>query len=156
MCRNRRQLSYTLALQSVVRSAPTGGWPQLRLVNLVPPFLEHLGRSSALQSLVRPLVIVEAQVDSDAGATALYWLTQESSADVLKPAAASRADVTLSYEARQIRLNVVDDGQGFDISLVARSHGLENMNRRTGELDGSVTIDSVLGEGTGVTVTLPA
>jgi signal transduction histidine kinase len=30
------------------------------------------------------------------------------------------------------------------------------MNRRTGELDGSVTIDSVLGEGTGVTVTLPA
>jgi len=30
-------------------------------VNLVPPFLEHLGRSSALQSLVKPLVIVEAQ-----------------------------------------------------------------------------------------------
>ena len=61
MCRNRRQLSYTLALQSVVRSAPTGGWPQLRLVNLLPPFLEHLCRSSAFQSLVRPLVIVEAQ-----------------------------------------------------------------------------------------------
>lgn len=93
---------------------------------------------------------------SVAGATALYWLTQESLANVLKYAAASRADVTLSYEARQIRLNVVDDGQGFDISSVARDHGLENVNRRTEELDGSVTIESVPGEGTSVTVTLPA
>ena len=90
------------------------------------------------------------------GATALYRLTQESLANVLKYAAASRADVTLSYEARQIRLNVVDDGQGFDISSVARGHGLENVNRRTEELDGSVTIESVPGEGTSVTVTLPA
>ena len=93
---------------------------------------------------------------SVAAATALYRLTQESLANVLKYAAASRADVTLSYEARQIRLNVVDDGQGFDISSVARGHGLENVNRRTEELDGSVTIESVPGEGTSVTVTLPA
>ena len=93
---------------------------------------------------------------SVAGATALYRLTQESLANVLKYATASRADVTLSYEARQIRLNVVDDGQGFDISSVARGHGLENVNRRTEELDGSVTIESVPGEGTSVTVTLPA
>ena len=93
---------------------------------------------------------------SVAGATALYWLTQESLANVRRPTAASRADVTLSYEARQIRLNVVDDGQGFDISSVARDHGLENVNRRTEELDGSVTIESVPGEGTSVTVTLPA
>ena len=48
------------------------------------------------------------------------------------------------------------DGQGFDISSVARGHGLENVNRRTEELDGSVTIESVPGEGTSVTVTLPA
>ena len=88
MCRNRRQLSYTLALQSIVRSAPTWGWSQLRMVNLVAPFLEHLCRSSALQSLVRPRVNLEAQVDSNAGATALYWLIQESLANVLKPVAA--------------------------------------------------------------------
>ena len=93
---------------------------------------------------------------SVAGATALYWLTQESLANALKHSAASRADVALSYEARQIRLNVVDDGQGFDISSVTRGHGLENVNRRTEELDGSVTIESVPGEGTSVTVTLPA
>ncbi|HBJ31716.1 MAG TPA: hypothetical protein DDY93_10180 [Dehalococcoidia bacterium] len=93
---------------------------------------------------------------SVAGATALYWLTQESLANVRRLAAASRADVTLNYEAMQIRLNVVDDGQGFDIFSVARGHGLENVNRRTEELDGSVTIESVPGEGTSVTVTLPA
>ena len=61
-----------------------------------------------------------------------------------------------SYEARQILLNVVDDGQGFDIYLVARGHGLGNMNRRTEELDGSVTIESVPAERTSVTITLPA
>ena len=156
MCRNRRQLSYILELQSIVRSAPTGGWSQLRLVNLVAPFLEHLCRSSALRSPAQVLVHLEAQVDPNAGATALYWLTQKSLANVLKRAAAKRADVTLSNEARQILLNVVDDGQGFDIYLVARGHGLGNMNRRTEELDGSVTIESVPAERTSVTITLPA
>ena len=76
MCKNRRQLSHTLALQFIVRPAPTGGWrPQLRLVNLVPPFLEHLGRSSALQSLVRPLVIVEVQVGAPIPALASTTLS---------------------------------------------------------------------------------
>jgi signal transduction histidine kinase len=92
---------------------------------------------------------------SIAGATALYRLTQESLANVLKHAAASRVDVMLNYEPGQIRLTVTDDGQGFEPDLVARGYGLENMSKRTEELDGSVTIESVPGDETTVTVTLP-
>ena len=74
---------------------------------------------------------------------------------MLKHAAASRVAVTLSYEPGQIRLEVVDDGRGFDPKSVVRGNGLENMNKRTEELDGSVTIESVPGDGTSITVTLP-
>ena len=74
---------------------------------------------------------------------------------VLKHAAASRVDGTLMYEPGQIRLKVVDDGHGFDPKAVVRGYGLENMNKRTEELDGSVTIESTPGTGTSITVTLP-
>ena len=42
-----------------------GGDIQLRLVGLTRSFLEHLSRSSILQSLVRPLSIVETQIGSN-------------------------------------------------------------------------------------------
>ena len=38
------------------------GEAHLRPVGLVPSFLEHLGRSSIVEGLVRSLVVVEAQV----------------------------------------------------------------------------------------------
>ena len=41
------------------------GEAHLRPVGLVPSFLEHLGRSSIVEGLVRSLVVVEAQVGPD-------------------------------------------------------------------------------------------
>ncbi|MCH8311004.1 MAG: sensor histidine kinase, partial [Chloroflexi bacterium] len=119
------------------------------LTNQVNEFSRVSGMEATLETVgdERPLSV--------AGATALYRVTQESLANVLKHAAASRVDVTLSYEPGQIRLEVVDDGQGFDPKSVVRGYGLENMNNRAEELDGSVTIESVPGDGTRVTVTLP-
>ena len=119
------------------------------LTNQVNEFSRVSGMEATLETLgdVRPLSVADA--------TALYRVTQESLANVLKHAAASRVDVTLSYEPGQIRLEVVDDGQGFDPKSVVRGYGLENMNNRAEELDGSVTIESVPGDGTRVTVTLP-
>jgi signal transduction histidine kinase len=119
------------------------------LTNQVSEFSRVSGLEATLETVgdERPLSV--------AGATALYRLTQESLANVLKHAAASRVEVTLTYEEGEIHLRVVDDGQGFDQNSVVRGYGLENMSRRTEELDGSVSIESVPGDGTSVTVTLP-
>jgi signal transduction histidine kinase len=119
------------------------------LTNQVNEFSKVSGIEATLETLG------DERTLSVAGATALYRLTQESLANVLKHAAASRVDVMLNYEPGQIRLTVTDDGQGFEPDLVARGYGLENMSKRTEELDGSVTIESVPGDGTTVTVTLP-
>lgn len=106
---------------------------------------------------------LEANVDTEgeerplsvAGATALYRVTQESLANVLKHASASRVSLTLSYQQECIRLEVEDDGRGFDPEKVSRGYGLENMDRRTRELNGSVTIDSTPGRGTTIAMSLP-
>jgi signal transduction histidine kinase len=115
--------------------------------------VNEFSRVSGIQAAVETLG--DERTLSVAGATALYRLTQESLANVLKHAVASRVDVMLNYEPGQIRLTVTDDGQGFEPDSVARGYGLENMNKRTEELDGSVIIESVPGDGTTITVTLP-
>jgi signal transduction histidine kinase len=53
-------------------------------------------------------------------------------------------------------LEVDDDGVGFDPGTVGRGDGLSNVERRTADLGGEVTIDSTPGEGTTVRIQLPS
>ena len=89
---------------------------------------------------------------------ALLRAAQESLANARRHAGATRISVTLTYFTDQASLDVIDDGRGFDASVVARSGGmgLLGMRERAERLGGSVVIESAPGEGTAVAVTLPA
>ena len=54
-----------------------------------------------------------------------------------------------------IQLIVKDDGQGFDARGEHSGMGLQSMKERAESLDGTFTVDSELGEGTRISVTLP-
>ena len=89
---------------------------------------------------------------------ALLRAAQESLANARRHARATRISVTLTYFTDQASLDVIDDGRGFDASVVAGSGGmgLLGMRERAERLGGSVVIESAPGEGTAVAVTLPA
>jgi two-component system NarL family sensor kinase len=89
-------------------------------------------------------------------AAGLYRILQEALANVLKHARASEVRVALTYEAGQVRLSVQDDGAGFQMDDVRPGLGLENMRERARELHGSFELSGGPGEGTGISVTLPA
>jgi signal transduction histidine kinase len=81
---------------------------------------------------------------------------QEALANVRKHAAAAQVAVRLCYAGDQVRLEVTDDGVGFDPAVVNGGYGLRGMRVRVAEVGGSVTVESALGKGTSVLAEVPA
>lgn len=96
---------------------------------------------------------------SSAVASALVRSARGALANVTEHAAAHRAVVTLTYQPDEVRLDVRDDGRGFDPSHVrhggARGRGLSGIRHRAEELGGRATVESAPGEGTTVSIALP-
>lgn len=91
----------------------------------------------------------------------LLRIAQGAVANVVNHAAAERCRISLSYGEDEVRLDVVDNGRGFDPGEAAErpaglGHvGLDAMRQRARELGGELTVESTPGEGTAVSVALP-
>jgi signal transduction histidine kinase len=80
---------------------------------------------------------------------------QEALANVRRHSAAETVSLQLDYRDGAIRLRVSDDGAGFDPAR-QRGTGLAGMDHRVAQAGGSLEVDSSPGDGTTLTVELPA
>jgi signal transduction histidine kinase len=89
----------------------------------------------------------------------LFRITQEALTNVIKHSAADKARVILVYSPEGVRLEVVDDGIGFNPESMRSSQrpswGLIGMQERVNLLGGSFEITSVPRSGTRVNVYIP-
>jgi signal transduction histidine kinase len=82
--------------------------------------------------------------------------TQEALHNIGRHSGARTAAVTLSYMEDVLVLDVQDDGKGFVPSAaVGTGYGLTGIRERTESMQGSFSVESVPGEGTTVSLTLP-
>jgi len=90
-------------------------------------------------------------------ATALYRIWQEAMTNVHRHAGASRVAVRLDVVSDRLKLEVEDDGRGFDLATVANPHalGLLGMVERAEALEGEVDFRRGEGRGTVVTASIP-
>jgi signal transduction histidine kinase len=86
---------------------------------------------------------------------AAYFVASEALANVLKHSGAGRATVGVGYSSGSLELDVSDDGAGFDVAD-SEGSGLANMSDRVEALGGRFTLRSRPGEGTRISVQLPA
>ena len=86
----------------------------------------------------------------------LLRVCQEALANVRKHAHAHRTWVRLCYGPADVRLEVRDDGSGFDPAQTNGGYGLRGMRARVGEVGGCFTVHSAPGEGTTVNVAVPS
>ena len=86
----------------------------------------------------------------------LYRIAQEALNNALKHARPSAVTVTVRAEDKNVVLEVIDDGQGFDSEAVSDKGGLGlvSMRERAEKLGGTLTITSTPGEGTKVRVSI--
>lgn len=127
-----------------------------------PPVLAQRGLADALAlaaedatvpTTVRggPLPRYSAEIE-----TAAYFCCLEALHNASKHASgATRVRITLAHLDQILRLDVHDDGAGFDPAAVSARGGLTNMRERAAGVGGTVTIESGPGRGTRVIVTIP-
>lgn len=81
---------------------------------------------------------------------------KEAMANVLRHSGAREASLALRWEPPLLRLDVLDDGGGFDPATVAKTgHGLENQRQRMLQIAGDMRIARRAGGGMHVTFTVP-
>lgn len=141
--------------------------------DLSPPILYELGLGPALERLGETCCEKEgiAFIFHDDGrngrlsevlASALYRIARELLLNVVKHAKAERASLSLSVDAREIRLAVEDNGMGIEREQCARAlgglggtYGLFSIRERVQHLGGRIELVSNPGEGTRATVVVP-
>ncbi len=85
----------------------------------------------------------------------LYRIIQESLQNINKYAKADLIKVELKKLENEILLVIIDDGVGFNSNLKKKGIGLQNMQARAIECKGTFNIQSKIGEGATVSVTVP-
>lgn len=135
---------------------------------LRPPILDDLGLAGGLASLARSTPQLDLAVDladhrlPEHVEIALYRIAQECLQNVVKHARADAASLRFGVAAGTARLEVADDGAGFDAGATASGqrdapggYGLRSMHERAELVGGRLRIRSRPGAGTTVTVTVP-
>jgi len=117
---------------------------------------------AALAELVRSDPSVGLRIDGDehgyssASLLALYRVAQEALTNARRHAAASRVTMTLELGRVAGRLEVNDDGRGFEPDGVSGGYGLRGMVERLALVGGGAEVSSRPGAGTTVVATVPS
>jgi PAS domain S-box-containing protein len=87
----------------------------------------------------------------------LFYIFREALSNIEKHAIASKMTISLLWEESYLILGVVDNGQGVDLTATQDDdhYGVRFMRERAELLKGSISIDSVVGEGTNIIVKMP-
>ncbi|QHE53605.1 sensor histidine kinase [Pontibacillus sp. HMF3514] len=87
---------------------------------------------------------------------ALFRLVQEAVQNALKHAEAKTIQVKFELKRNNVNIVVKDDGKGFDTNQKKeKSFGIVGMKERIEMLDGEISIDSSIGEGTVIMIQVP-
>jgi PAS domain S-box-containing protein len=138
-------------------------------VHLRPATLDQLGLVAALREYIEDInaeqvLSVEFEIVGFDGKrlpstieTALYRIVQEALTNIVRHAHATHAEIILEQTAERVRVTVDDNGIGFDFKQALQEGrlGLLGVQERVEMLNGKLTIESGLGEGTTLVVEVP-
>jgi signal transduction histidine kinase len=85
----------------------------------------------------------------------LLHIGQEALTNALKYAHPRNFETRLTFNTKQLRLELRDDGDGFEVNDRHDGFGLAGMRERVEQMGGNVKVTSARGKGTKVVVTLP-
>lgn len=134
---------------------------------LRPPVLDDLGLAGGLASLARSMPQIDLELELSGVRLpehielALYRIAQEALQNIVKHADATMARLRFAVDDDTARLEIVDDGVGFDTfenpvgSDETGGYGVLSMAERAELVGGRLNVRSRPGAGTAVTATIP-
>ena len=121
-----------------------------------PPLLADVGLGGALRAAASRAASDVVLHLGDVGRyppdveSAVYFATLEALQNAAKHAPDAVVHLTVSGDERSVRVEIADEGPGFDIATVVRGSGLANIADRIGAVGGRATWESASGRGTRV------
>jgi PAS domain S-box-containing protein len=133
--------------------------------NLRPPALDAFGLEHTLEELCRKFS-EHTQIGLDYNASDLptlstdfnivcYRFVQEALTNIAKHANASHVYVTIQSQDNMLLIEVRDNGQGFDVERAKLGIGFLGMTERLELLEGTLDVESTIGEGTRLIARIP-
>ncbi len=141
------------------------------MAELSPPTLHQFGLSAALESLIEEIeeqhsIFIEYEspelqpMDGEIQSF-IYRSVREILMNTIKHAEATTVKILLNDDEQMIRVDVRDDGIGFDTSKIVAhpnsrgGYGLYSIRERLTHFGGNLSIQSATGEGTHSTIIVP-
>lgn len=132
---------------------------------LRPPSLGDTSLQSALQDLLSRMtsgttLFAEVHLVGEEPALPAEWkegllrVAQESLTNTIRHAGARSFRATMSFARGETRLDLWDDGSGFDPGLEHEGFGLMGMRERIDEMGGTFSVHSAPGRGTEIRIVL--
>lgn len=84
-----------------------------------------------------------------------YLIFKEAINNLAKYSEATKANVELSFSGNLLKLQVTDNGKGFDSDSASTGNGLKNMKQRTENIRGKLSLVSQPDKGTSITLAVP-
>ncbi len=138
---------------------------------LRPSVLEHMGLRASLEQIgedINKLNHFKLEVEAEGREPKLseeiklgfFRIAQEAINNIRKHAKANKATIEVSFQKKQLVMQVVDDGTGFDVKAASTrgkkgSLGLMSMRERADLIGASLKIESRPHQGTTVRVEMP-
>ncbi|MCJ7734619.1 MAG: GAF domain-containing sensor histidine kinase, partial [Anaerolineales bacterium] len=118
--------------------------------------LEEFQNNSRIPGTIKDEIQQELKLNYENTLT-LFRIAQESLSNTARHSKAKNTDLRLWEEDGRVYLEIIDDGEGFNIDKTKANlgHGLANMQRRIRKAAGGLKIDSSPGKGTKVTAWVP-
>lgn len=87
----------------------------------------------------------------------IYFIVTELFNNIIKHSQATKAKLTIEQENNQLLIEVKDNGKGFDTteSHIIEGFGLNRIRARLNNIEGEITIESVLYQGTNIYIKAP-
>ena len=134
---------------------------------LRPEVLDMLGLDGAVEEMVRHYDRAHAgcrfsfhadgdyaRLESGIGISA-YRIMQEALSNIVKHARATQVTVTLALDGEALRMQIADNGIGFDAALGSSGIGIVGMRERVAAFDGRIDIATAIGAGTRLAIVMP-
>lgn len=114
--------------------------------------LDRIGVTMTIEGKARPL---DPTVSDE-----IIGICDEALFNIVRHAEAKQVTIDVQYGRRRLTIAITDDGKGIDPDPLLSSRtghfGLTGMHERAGRLGASLTVSSVVAEGTRIVLTVPA
>ena len=144
-----------LDLRDIAKSLNTDRIKLSSLSEMTNHELQRIGRLGIIKTFF--IASGKEQHIDDQKKLIVFRMIQEGLQNIMKHAKAKTIEVNFTYDAQTLKCQIKDDGAGFDPTLINRKDGLglQNMISRAALIGGQCSIDTVINEGTTITIILP-